>query len=477
MSFNMSYPPNLTPEQSGAMPDIIGQMLSGYEGVTKARYLQPKLKEELAKLQLENEYYPKSKQSELDLRNLQMQKVRSDLKNPLLGKSGIAGLAGLAEYMESNPGAEEAFNQLFGGRRQPGRPQPQLQAPPNPVNNPAIKSNISSMLGGDFMQPSQQFGQGGFEQQQIPGLQEQQQEQLSPWQSMLQQAYQKEIGGKEQAMQAMSDLSKKVKEYLDIKAGFIPGTNQTERFKTEAERLRAQRLYDRSAEGLGTDKNPIYDEQTGEEIGVQRPFTTDEMKIERGRAGFGVLQPILTNGFAPYRGKGAAKKLESDAYNYATDPEAKKRIDDYLYASNLITATTVSEMGTIGAPNTYKTYEKMSKVLPHSDVIGILQKVAKEYQLPSDAFVLSDQRALEAIKNATVASEMIPAYKKTYFNPEKHQSQKNESLPGVVKKEMGEKRKYSMSRIKETAEARGFTIQKVMSDLNIKPEDVEDWNQ
>ena len=44
MAFSFYSPPSLTPAQSGAMPDIIGNILRGYSGAVNAKYL-PKEKE------------------------------------------------------------------------------------------------------------------------------------------------------------------------------------------------------------------------------------------------------------------------------------------------------------------------------------------------------------------------------------------------------------------------------------------------
>lgn len=71
MAFTFYSPPSLTPAQSGAMPDILGKILGGYEGVTKARYLQPSLEEELQKAKLFNKYYGPEKESEIGLRGAQ----------------------------------------------------------------------------------------------------------------------------------------------------------------------------------------------------------------------------------------------------------------------------------------------------------------------------------------------------------------------------------------------------------------------
>lgn len=84
MSFTNYVPPLLTPEQSGAMPDILGKILSGYTQTTNARYLKPSLDEALKKAQLanihaqqENQYYAPNIESQIGLRKAQTGQARS----------------------------------------------------------------------------------------------------------------------------------------------------------------------------------------------------------------------------------------------------------------------------------------------------------------------------------------------------------------------------------------------------------------
>jgi hypothetical protein len=71
MAFSNYVPPLLNREQSGGMPDLIGQLLGGYAQGTQARYLQPGLEEELKKAQLYNQFFPREKESEIGLRQAQ----------------------------------------------------------------------------------------------------------------------------------------------------------------------------------------------------------------------------------------------------------------------------------------------------------------------------------------------------------------------------------------------------------------------
>ena len=92
MSFSGFVPPLLTPEQSGALPDIVGKILSGYTKAVAASNLKPSLEEELKKAklankhqqlanihaQLANQYYEPNMKSQLALRNAQMQSAQAN---------------------------------------------------------------------------------------------------------------------------------------------------------------------------------------------------------------------------------------------------------------------------------------------------------------------------------------------------------------------------------------------------------------
>jgi hypothetical protein len=54
-AFTFYSPPTLTPEQSGAMPDITGKILSGYRESAKAAALKSQLQENLYQARLQNQ--------------------------------------------------------------------------------------------------------------------------------------------------------------------------------------------------------------------------------------------------------------------------------------------------------------------------------------------------------------------------------------------------------------------------------------
>lgn len=122
MTFSFWSPPSLTPAQSGALPDIIGNILKGYTGVTNARYLQPNLEEALKKAKLVNQYYGPNIESEIGLRKAQTgeagartgligeQTKGAHIENQWLPQKMQAAIA------ESQAKAQKArmFQQMFG---------------------------------------------------------------------------------------------------------------------------------------------------------------------------------------------------------------------------------------------------------------------------------------------------------------------------------------------------------------------------
>ncbi len=70
MSFTFTNYAAIQPQKSG-MHDILGKILSGYTDMTKAKYLQPGLEEELQKAKLHNQYYGPNMESQIGLRGAQ----------------------------------------------------------------------------------------------------------------------------------------------------------------------------------------------------------------------------------------------------------------------------------------------------------------------------------------------------------------------------------------------------------------------
>lgn len=70
MAFTFTNYAGIQPQES-PFSDIIGKVLGGYGDMTKAKYLQPTLEEELKKSKLFNEYYGPNIESEMGLRKAQ----------------------------------------------------------------------------------------------------------------------------------------------------------------------------------------------------------------------------------------------------------------------------------------------------------------------------------------------------------------------------------------------------------------------
>lgn len=145
MSFTNYVPPLLTPEQSGAMPDILGKILSGYTQTTNARYLKPSLDEALKKAQLgnihaqqQNQYYAPDMESKMALRQAQLGQAQAQAKKAQLIQALQQQLLGI------NPDNMQ-------GQEQSGGQMPQA-APQS--------ANISSMIA----RPSNNGASSGGEQ-------------------------------------------------------------------------------------------------------------------------------------------------------------------------------------------------------------------------------------------------------------------------------------------------------------------------
>lgn len=76
MAFTFTNYAAIRPQQS-PMHDILGQILGGYTDMTKARYLQPGLEEELKKAKLYNQYYGPNIESQIGLRGAQAGQARA----------------------------------------------------------------------------------------------------------------------------------------------------------------------------------------------------------------------------------------------------------------------------------------------------------------------------------------------------------------------------------------------------------------
>ena len=227
MAFTFTNYAAIQPQKS-PWEDIIGKALSGYEDVTKAKYLKPGLEEELKKAKLYNQYYGPNIESQIGLRGAQTkqanahtgllgeqtraahmsnqslpQKLQAELaaaqmkaNNPLLGMTGHAGQIGALMYLQQHP-------ELM------GQQQMTQQRQPNPT-----ESQIASAFG------NQQ--------------QEQHQQQQMNAMDMMRQAILNDLQGKHKEF-APSNIRKMQDELREIENGYYPGTNRREKIRITSE--------------------------------------------------------------------------------------------------------------------------------------------------------------------------------------------------------------------------------------------------
>jgi hypothetical protein len=144
MTFTFYSPPSLTPEQSGAMPDIIGQLLRGYTGVTNAKFLKPNLQEALTKAKLYNQWYGPNMQSEIGLRGAQ------------------------AGHLGSLTTGQNITNQYLPDKLKAEAEAYHLQQQQNEMLNNMLRKRLSGQGNGN--NAGQYAGNNNFDQQQQPDI-------------------------------------------------------------------------------------------------------------------------------------------------------------------------------------------------------------------------------------------------------------------------------------------------------------------
>lgn len=160
MTFSFYSPPSLTPAQSGALPDIIGNILRGYTGVTNARYLQPNLEEALKKAKLVNQWYGPNMQSEIGLRGAQAGHLGSMTQGQNITNQYLPDkLKAEVEAYQLQQAQNEMLNNLLrqrlsGNRDNNGQPVQSNQPMPQDGANPYQQQMSSSNIQQDY-QPGQ----------------------------------------------------------------------------------------------------------------------------------------------------------------------------------------------------------------------------------------------------------------------------------------------------------------------------------
>lgn len=410
MAFTFTNYAGIEPQHS-PWNDMIGKMLSGYTDTTKARYLNPMLQEELNKSKLHNQFYAPDMQSQIGLRGAQaghlgslttgqnianrfapkklqseQQKREFELENPFFGQTGTSGDLGrllyLQEMIKKNP---ELANQLSSSQEQNLQQEGESYIPS--INNNPIDSNSSQSDRGYYNK-------------------------------LVQDAFKKVAQGKNQQF-APSNLGKLQQEYAKAKSGINPFTDK--KFETDQEKEEFMAPYSEKLGGLKQNEHYLYDPETHEKIGIQRPFTAPEREKETGRAFFNTLFPTINNGFKDFIGKDSIKNFIHYADNYGKDPVATRKIDDLLLAQKLTSATVVNEAATLGAGKTNMTYRNLTKSFPGSDIPNMIERYGKELKIPTDAFVKAGVRFQNMLNNATEkASNSVPAMKTVHYHPEKY---------------------------------------------------------
>jgi len=454
MSFSNYVPPLLTPEQSGAMPDILGKILSGYTQTTNARYLKPSLDEALKKAQLgnihaqqQNQYYAPDMESKMALRKAQLQQAQAQAQKTQLIQALQQQLLGI------NPDNMQDQGQS-GGQMPQAAPQ---------------SSNISSMIA----RPSNNGVSSGGEQyalspEQIqrlakaipPSMNSNSQGNKLSIEDMLNKiAFGINTYTPSQHRYAPSNLGKEQQEYEDVQAGYYPGTQRTKQFESPQIQEEYAAPYREKLGGLTQGQHFIYDPESHEKIGIQKPYTAAEKQTQTGRAFFNEVFPKINNGFKDFIGKGSATNFIKYADAYGKDPVATRKIDDLLLAQKLVSAGVVNEAATLGAGRTNMTYRNLAKSFPGSDVSQLLQRYGNELKIPGDAFLKANIRFQNILNQATQKSQAsVPAFKSEYFNPEKHL--KNEDT-----QTSSNKTPYTDDDIKATAAKYGISEDEVRKKL------------
>jgi hypothetical protein len=414
MAFTFTNYAGIQPQQS-PLHDMIGQILSGYNDTTRAQFLRPGLEEQLKKAQQENQWYGPNMQSQIGLRGAQAghlgslttgqnitnkflpQTLQSQLdasqfkaNNPLLGMTGGAGQIGALLYLKQHP-------ELMGEQQQGGFGQP----------NANDLASLAQSQGQSYMPSIGQQQQPQMGGQQMPNAQD-----------LLRQSIMASLKPKQKQF-APSNILKLQNELKDIESGVYPGTDEKIPSKQMQEELAAP--YREHLGGLEKGAHYIYDPETHEKIGQERPYTEKERETEKGRALFNEVFPDINNAFKDFIGKDSVKNFFKYANEYGRNPEATRKIDDLLLGQELITAAVVNEAATLGAGKTNQTYKNLAKSFPGSDIPNLIERYGKEFKLPSEAFVKAGVRFQNKINQASErASNSIPALKKVYFHPEKY---------------------------------------------------------
>jgi hypothetical protein len=408
MAFTNYVPPLLNREQAGAMPDLIGNLLSGYSDVYKARMMP----QDLIKKQLENQYYAPNIQSQIGLRGAQAGHLGS-----LTTGQNIANQFAPQKLQSEQEAIEfQQHNPFFGQTGTSGDLGRLLYLQEMIKNNPEIAAQMNGGQQQAMLQPGQS---------QIPSLNQQPQQQAQgnnfDLNKLVQQAFSKVANPGANKAIPQSVTVKDLNALRDAEAGFVPGTGRSQPFESKEQQDYYTNALQERTTGLKKGEHYIYDPETREKIAIQRPHTAKEKEVETGRTFFNQVFPTINSGFKDYIGKDSVKHFVKDADNYGKDPMATRRIDDLLLAQKLISTGVVNEAATLGAGKTNMTYRNLLKSFPGSDIPKLIERYGKELKLPGTAFTKAGVRFQDTLNHATEkANTSVPAMKTVYFHPEKY---------------------------------------------------------
>lgn len=423
------------PPQKSPMADMLSKILSGYNETTKSRYLEPTLQEALQKAKLYNQYYGPNIESQIGLRGAQtghtnaltrgqniqnkylpqslqahLQKEKAASENPLLGMTGGAGQIGALLFLQQHP-------ELMATEQQ---------------NQGINQSELDNLNPNDVSKL-------GSQQSYIPSLMQQQSAQsaapknpsMPNIQQLLQQSIQASMQPKKKQY-APSNIGKLQEELRDIQEGYYPFTNRSIPIESDQIKEELASPYREKLGGLKQGEHYIYDNETHEKIGQERPYTPKERETEEGRAFFNEVFPTINNSTKDFVGKDSINNFIKHVKQYGKNEQSTRKIDDLLLGQRLMASGLVKESATLGAGKTNQTYNRLEKTFSKSDLPSLIERYGKELILPSEAFVKSGIRFNQILNQATnKASTAVPITKKLYFHPEKYfktESEQKENL-------------------------------------------------
>lgn len=445
------------PEKQYEQPlnNLVSNLLGGYTSASNAKYLQPNLEEALQKSKLYNKWYEPNIKSEIGLRGAQAghlgamtqglnisnpylhQKLEDEqtkrafeTQNPLLKMTGPAGQLGALLYLQHHP--ELAQMQ--------GQNKPQVSEETRNMMN-QLSSSIPSILSSQHQEQQNPLSA------------------INPQELML-----KSILNTLQPQQkqfAPSNLGKLQQEYADIQAGYYPNTRRSVPFESSQIQEEVASPYREKLGGLKTGEHYVYDPETHEKVGIQRPYTPKEKETEVGRAFFNEVFPTINKGFKDFIGKGSINNFIKYANEYGKNEFATRKIDDLLLAQKLISPGVVNEAATLGAGKTNMTYRNLLNSFPNSDLPKIIEQYKKQLVLPSQAFFKAGIRFNDIVNQATSKSAAsVPALKTQYYHPEKHEIAKEEKSTRTETM-----KHYTDSDIRATAQKYGISEEEVRKQL------------